>query len=146
MQDFPHHYSVVAKSGVEGDVTLEAQGLPAVASAAPAEFGGPGNRWSPETLLVGAVADCFILTFRAVAQASKFSWISLRCDAEGTLDRVDRVMQFTGFVVRATLRIPAGTDEAQAERMLARSEKGCLISNSLKADARLETKIEIEAA
>jgi uncharacterized OsmC-like protein len=30
--------------------------------------------------------------------------------------------------------------------MLARSEKGCLISNSLKADARLETKIEIEAA
>jgi len=145
MQDFPHHYSVVAESGVEGDVTLDAQGLPTVASAAPAEFGGPGNRWSPETLLVGAVADCFILTFRAVAQASKFSWISLRCDAEGALDRVERVTQFTGFIVRATLRVPAGTDEAQAERLLARAEKACLIRNSLKADSQLETKVEIDA-
>jgi organic hydroperoxide reductase OsmC/OhrA len=37
----------------------------------------PGNAWSPETSLVAAVADCFILTFRGVAQAAKFPWESL---------------------------------------------------------------------
>jgi peroxiredoxin-like protein len=144
MQDFPHHYSVVATSEVEGDVTLESRGLPSMKSAAPAEFGGPGDRWSPETLLVGAVADCFILTFRAVATASKFSWVSLRCDVEGTLDRIDRATQFTGFLVRASLRVPAGTDEAKARRLLERSEQACLISNSLKGESHLEATIEFD--
>jgi organic hydroperoxide reductase OsmC/OhrA len=31
------------------------------------QLGGPGGQWSPETLLVAAAAECFILTFRAVA-------------------------------------------------------------------------------
>ena len=38
-----------------------------------AEFGGPGDLWSPETMLAGAVAGCFILTFRAAARASSAS-------------------------------------------------------------------------
>src|SRR6185437_15854167 len=59
MQPFPHRYEVSARASAEGDVTLESYQLPALKSASPAEFGGPGDRWSPETLLVGAVADCF---------------------------------------------------------------------------------------
>jgi hypothetical protein len=39
--------------------------------AAPAEFGGPGDQWSPESLLAGAIASCFALTFRFVARAQK---------------------------------------------------------------------------
>ena len=65
MQDLPHHYFASAEGTAEGDILLGAPGAPALRSASPAEFGGPGDRWSPETLLVGAVADCFILTFRA---------------------------------------------------------------------------------
>ena len=70
MQPFPHHYAVVAKAETQSDVALEGERLPPIASAPPTEFGGPGDRWSPETLLVAAVADCFILTFRAIAGAS----------------------------------------------------------------------------
>lgn len=146
VQEFPHHYSVVAIADAEGDVALESDRLPSMRSAAPTEFGGPGDRWSPETLLVGAVADCFILTFRAVAEASKFSWVSLRCDVEGTLERVDRVIQFTAFLVRASLRLPAGANEEQARRLLARAERSCLISNSLKGSSHLEIEVELDAA
>src|SRR5687767_1578946 len=40
--EYPHHYSVVAIAGADGEVSLESAGLPALTSAAPAEFGGPG--------------------------------------------------------------------------------------------------------
>jgi len=146
MQELPHRYSVAATAGAQGDVALEAQGLPSLTSAPPAEFGGPGDRWSPETLLVAAAADCFILTFRAIARASKLSWISLRCDVEGTLDRIERATQFTGFQVRASLRVPAGSDEERARRLLEKAERSCLITNSLKAASHLEAVVESEGA
>jgi len=122
---------------------LTADGLPRLQSASPAEFDGPGNRWSPETLLVGAVADCFILTFRAIAKASRVSWISLDCDVTGTLDRVDRVTQFTGFDMRAHLMVPAGEDTDRARQALEKAERNCLISRSLKAAVALDATVEI---
>jgi organic hydroperoxide reductase OsmC/OhrA len=143
MDPYPHHYSVTATSSSEGEVTLESPRLPSLVSAPPAEFGGPGDRWSPETLCVSAVADCFILTFRAIARASKLPWSSLRCDVEGTLDRVDRVAQFTSFLVRASLQVPTGTSEEQALGLLERAEKSCLITNSLKGASHLEAKVEV---
>ena len=145
MQDLPHRYSVAAHADTEGEVNLESARLPALVSAAPSEFGGPGDRWSPETLLVAAVADCYILTFRAVARAAKFSWVSLECEVEGTLDRVERVTQFTEFRVRASLRVPPGTDEEHAQRLLARAEQGCLITRSLKATSHLSATVETGA-
>ncbi len=144
MQPLPHRYAVVASGGAEGEVALAGDRLPALASAAPAEFGGPGDRWSPETLLIAAVADCFLLTFRAIARASKLSFVSLRCEVEGTLDRVERVTQFTAFLVRASLRVPPGANEEQAHRLLERAEQSCLITNSLKGPSRLEATVEVE--
>ena len=143
MQAFPHRYSVVAAAGAEGDVNLEGERLPPLRSAPPTEFGGPGDRWSPETLLVAAVADCFVLTFRSIAHLSKLSWISLTCDVVGTVDRVERVTQFTGFVVRARLRVPVGTNEEQARRLLAKAEETCLVTNSLKAKSHLEAAVDV---
>jgi peroxiredoxin-like protein len=143
MQEFPHFYTVRAAGAVEGDVELTAERLPGLRSASPAEFGGPGDRWSPETFLVGAVADCFILTFRAVARASQLSWTSLRCDATGTLDRSDRLTQFTDVDLRARLTLPAGSDMDRARRALEKAERGCLISNSLKAKVHLESEIDV---
>jgi peroxiredoxin-like protein len=145
MHDFPHRYSAGALARVEGDVVLESERLPSLTSAAPAEFGGPGDQWSPETLLVAAVADCFVLSFRAIAHASKLPWVSLECQVEGTLDRVERVTQFTKFDVRALLRVPPDTNEERAQRLLARAEQSCLISNSLKAQSHLVATVEVAA-
>lgn len=143
MQEYPHRYTVGATAGEEGEITLSSARLPTLASAAPAEFGGPGDRWSPETLLVAAVADCFILTFRAIARLSKLPWSSVTCDVVGTLDRIERMAQFTGFEVRARLVVPAGTNVEQAERLMAKAEQGCLITNSLKATSHLEATVAV---
>lgn len=145
MQPFPHHYAAAARAETQGDVALESARLPALDSAPPAEFGGPGDRWSPETLFVAAVADCFVLTFRAIAGVSRFPWLSLSCDVRGTVDRVDRVTQFTELTVNARLRIPAGGNEEQARRLLAKAEDTCLVTNSLKVRPQLETAVDIES-
>ena len=143
MQPLPHHYVVASAGGPEGDVSLTSDGLPALSSAPPAAFGGPGDRWSPETLLTAAIADCFILTFRAVARAAKLEWVSLRCEVEGTLDRVERVTHFTSFLVRASLKVPAGANEEEARRALERAEHACLITSSIKGSSRLEATVEV---
>jgi organic hydroperoxide reductase OsmC/OhrA len=141
MRAFPHQYTVRAAASPDGDVLLSGEQLTRLASASPAAFGGPGDRWSPETLLVGAVADCFVLTFRAIARVAKMPWIALTCNATGTLDRVDHVSQFTAFVVHASLEVPAGVDQEQARRLMLRAEQTCLVSNSLKASCRFEADV-----
>ena len=141
MHPYPHLYTVQATANPDGDVPVTSAGLPALATAAPAEFDGPGDRWSPETLLVAAVADCYLLSFRGVARANKFAWQSLACAVEGTLNRIESKTRFTHVVVRATLRVPAGTDEAKAVQLMQRADHVCLISNSLVAERRIESTV-----
>lgn len=145
MQPFPHRYVATAKASVNTDVELRAPGLSALHSASPIEFDGPGDRWSPETLLTAAVGDCLILTFRAVARASGLAWTSLDCDVTGTLDRVERTTRFVAFELRVRLRVPAGTDPDRAKRALENAERSCLISNSLSARIYLIPTVEVVA-
>ena len=141
MHPYPHLYAVEASARPEGDVPVTAAGLPALSTAPPAEFDGPGDRWSPETLLVGAVADCFLLSFRGVARANKFAWDRLECSVVGTLEKVEGKTKFTRMLVRATLQVPAGTDAAKAKQLLERAEHVCLISNSLVAERSIEPTV-----
>ncbi|MGD0945810.1 MAG: OsmC family protein [Candidatus Binatia bacterium] len=143
MEAYPHHYAVDASAQATGDVTLSAAGLPALQTAPPSQFDGPGDRWSPETLFVGAVADCFALTFRAVARASNLSWTVLHCAAEGQLDRVEGITRFTQMALRARLTVPPGTNADKARRLLEKAEKACLITNSLAFTPTLSCEIEI---
>ena len=143
MQAFPHHYTVETSGSGTGDVELKADGLPTLRSVSPIQFDGPGDRWSPETLLVAAVGDCLILTFRAVARASGFAWTSLECDVTGTLDRVERTTRFVAFEVRARLHVPSGTDPDRARQVLEKAERSCLISNSLSGTIHLIPMIEV---
>ena len=146
MQEFPHHYPVAAKATSDSTVELASPGLVDLQSAAPAEFGGPGDQWSPETLLVASLADCFILTFKAIARASKMEWLSLRCDVVGDLDKIGRTTQFTSFRVKATLDVPEGTREEKALKLLEMAEKSCLITNSLKAESHLQADVRVLTA
>ena len=146
MQAYPHHYNVQASSTIDSDVNINSDDLPTLQSAPPKQFGGAGDRWSPETLLVAAIADCFILTFKAIARASNFSWDSLSCDVEGVLDRADGVTQFVEFTLEAHLSINGQQDgavelEDKANRLLNKAKKSCLITQSLKAQTHLSTRI-----
>lgn len=141
MQPYPHHYTASASGPAAGFVTVSAPALPSIETASPPEFGGPAGIWSPETLLTAAVADCFILTFRAVARAARFEWSALECRVEGTLERIEGQSRFTSFATNARLMVPPGSDMAKARRLLEQAEHGCLIANSLHAERALLTEV-----
>jgi len=143
MQTFPHHYNATATGAARGDIALTAERLPTLRSASPPEFDGPGDRWSPETLLVAAIGDCLILTFRAVARASGLAWTSLECGVTGTLDRVERTTRFVSFEIRALLQVPNGTDPDRARHALEKAEQHCLLSNSLSGAVHLIPMIDV---
>lgn len=146
MQDLPHRYRLEATARPEGNVTLSSAGLPSLESAPPAEFDGPGDQWSPESLLLAAVADCFVLSFRTLAANSDLQWSNLRCSAEGVLDRMEGGMRFTEIHLRAELTTLEGEKLDRAQRLLDRAEKICLVSNSLVTPVHLETEITEGAA
>lgn len=143
MQDLPHHYVAVATVTPEAYAELTSPGLDSLESAGPSEFGGPGNLWSPETLLAAAVADCFVLSFKAIARASRFDWLEISCAVDAKLERIEKVTKFTEIIERVTLRLPAGSNEEKARRLLEKAEHACLITNSLTAETRLEIEVEI---
>jgi len=141
MHPYPHRYRATANAESAGRVSVSSPGLSSLETAPPPEFGGPGGAWSPETLLCAAVADCFILTFRAVARAARFEWQELECRVEGVLERVAGASQFTRYTTIARLGVPAGADAERARRLLEQAEHGCLIANSLQGTRALEIEV-----
>jgi organic hydroperoxide reductase OsmC/OhrA len=137
MHPFPHRYAVSALAVPAGVVTLRSRELEDIQSSAPPEFGGPEGNWSPETLLVAAVADCFVLSFRAIASASRLEWLEIDCGGEGVLEKTDTGTRFTHINLEVRLRVPPGADVARAERLLEKAEKACLVSNSLNSEVHL---------
>lgn len=141
MQGLPHEYAATATSTVESLVTASIEGQPDLDIAPPSGFGGPGDIHSPEDLQVAAVGSCFILSFKAIARASKLEWEALKVTVTGTLDQLDRQVQFTKFMTHAELKLAPGASREKAERLLEKAEQSCFITNSLKAETALEVVI-----
>jgi len=144
MQGYPHHYLASASGGNEGSVIVSGEGLPDLDTASPPQFGGPEGIWSPETMISATVANCFILSFRAIARASKFEWTSLECNVDGVLERPERVTFFTKFNIHAILHVPDGARAELAQRLLEKSEQICLITASMKSEIVLTTDIQVD--
>jgi len=143
MHPFPHHYTVNASIRPDGDVPLSTEGVRIIESSAPKEFDGPGNQWSPEGLLTASVADCFVLSFRAIATGSKFSWQRLEARTQGTLDRVEGKMRFTRFETQAKLHVPPGADIERGKKLLEKAELTCLVANSLNGERHLTVEVVV---
>jgi peroxiredoxin-like protein len=141
MKPLPHRYEVELSGTPTGYATACAAGMPDLRSAPPADFGGPGDAWSPEHLFMAAIETCLLFTLRAVARASNLQFSSLAVSGAGTVDRQAGVTRFTEVVLRAKLVVPEGTDKERAHRILEKAEKSCLVSASISTPIRMESEI-----
>ena len=107
VQTLPHSYIVTGVGTPDSDPDIFSDRLPVLRTALPAEFGGTGEQWSPETLLVAAVADCFLLTFRGVSRARQ----SL---ARQVLERAESTCLITNSL-KASCRLEATIDVADLQ-------------------------------
>jgi len=114
---------------------------PSIDFDAPPEFQGEAGFWTPEHFLLAAVSACFITTFRAIAELSKFSAEALDVQTEGTIEKAESGLQFTRIILRPTLTVSAGSDRDRAVRLLEKAERSCIISRSLRAEVRMEPNV-----
>jgi peroxiredoxin-like protein len=141
MEQLPHTYNVEVSAKPDNAVSIVATDLPALAAAPPRQFGGPGDQWSPEDLLMASLASCFVLSFRAVANMNQLNWTDLKVEASGELDKVERVTRFTRVTISAYLIVGAEEDAGKAERFLQKAEASCFISNTLNCEIHLESEV-----
>ena len=143
MQPLPHRYAVDLVSGPTGHAILSAPGLPSMRTAPPREFDGPGDAWSPEHLLLGAVETCFLFTFRAVARAQKLDFAEVEVRAEGVLGRDGSTTRFLDITLRPRITVLHMADREAAFRAVARAEHACLVSASLAMPVRVDPEIVV---
>ncbi len=144
MKELPHIYQVSAKSQLTSHLNLNIDNLPSLEIAAPIGFNGPGDVWSPEDLFISSIASCTVLSFKAIARASKLDWISIECFSEGVLDRLEGKTQFTKVNTKVKLVIPKEASKDKAEKLIIKAEASCLISNSITAKSHIESDIYFE--
>ena len=90
--------------------------------------------WSPEHLFTAAVNSCFMTTFLSIAENSHLEFKTFTCDASGILDQIDGKFLMTAVTLNPRLIIYKEEDKEKAIRILVKSEKACLISNSINAN------------
>jgi organic hydroperoxide reductase OsmC/OhrA len=139
-----HEYHVVAW-GISGQTGIaKSDSAPnAIHFAAPAQFGGLKGRWTPEDLLIAALASCFTTTFQAIAESSKFECTDLEVEAEGAVRQARTGYKFNEIVIRAHLTIPCEDKRERAICLLHKTKELCLVSRALAIAQRFETRIKI---
>lgn len=112
--------------------------------ATPPEFAkGMPNIWSPEHLLVAAVNSCLMTTFLAIAENSKLEFISFDSKAVGKLEIIDGKYIISEIELQPIVVISDIADKERTERVLVKSEKVCLISNSIKSTIIFKPEIKV---
>jgi organic hydroperoxide reductase OsmC/OhrA len=111
--------------------------------AAPPQFGGLEGRWSPEDLLLSAVAGCFTTTFRVLAEYSKWEYLDLQVEALGSVEKVDSGYSFTRIVVRPLLKILGEPERERGLHLLHKANNLCLVSRALAVAQAFEPVVEV---
>ena len=140
-----HHYEVdlVWTSDRKGTISSPVLNS-SIEVATPPEFpnGIPGI-WSPEHLLVAAVNSCYMTTFLAIAENFKLAFESLDCKAVGLLEQPEGKYLITTVLLKPVLVINDEHNAEKAMRVLEKTEKACLISNSIKANIKLDAVVKV---
>ena len=110
--------------------------------ATPPQFPkGVEGVWSPEHFFTAAVNSCFMTTFLAIAENSRLEFKEFNCNAVGVLDQIEGKFLMTEVVLNPILIITKEEDKEKALRVLDKSEKACLISNSITSKVSLNPTV-----
>jgi peroxiredoxin-like protein len=142
-----HQFRVVAwwASGRTG-LAKSSSAPNAIHFTSPPAFGGLEGRWTPEDLLLGAVAGCYTTTFRALAEYSKLEYADFQVQVEGVIKKTDSGYSFTEVVIRPNLTISVEQEQTRALRLLQKAKTLCLVSRTLSIEQRFEPHVQVSEA
>lgn len=108
--------------------------------AIPPEFEGPGLGYSPEDLYALALMNCFIATFKFVAEKSRLEFQALEAEALLTVDKGERASPWMQKVeIHISLKGAAQPERALA--LLEKTKKNCMIINSVQTEVAFHFQV-----
>jgi organic hydroperoxide reductase OsmC/OhrA len=131
------------EKGRRGSVTSPDVSDPITVATPPEFHKGEPNIWSPEHLFVTAANSCLMTTFLAIAENSKLDFLSFESKATGKLETIDGTTMITEIELRPKVAVREEKDRDKALRVIEKSEKACLISNSMKSRMILTPEVTI---
>jgi organic hydroperoxide reductase OsmC/OhrA len=109
-----------------------------------AELGGLQGRWTPEQLLLCALAGCFTTTFHEMARASKFDFTDLEVEIEGSVRRNRSAgCNFNEILIRPRLTVQSEEQREAGFNLLRKTKAVCMISRAITVPQTLEPSVEI---
>ena len=138
-----HTYRVTAwwVAGQNG-ITRSDSAPNAIHFTVPPQFGGMEGRWSPEDMFLSSLASCFTTSFNAIAEYSKFEYVDLEVEVEGTVAKTATGYRFTGVIIRSKLKIAEESDQPRALDLLNKTKNLCLVSRALSIPQELQPQVE----
>ena len=110
------------------------------------ELGGLQGRWTPEQLLLCALAGCFTTTFQAVARSAQFEYTDLEVEVEGSVSRNKTGCNFTEIFLRPKLTVQAEEEFEAGLSLLRRTKSVCMISRAIAVPQTMEPLVEVAKA
>ena len=108
-----------------------------------AELGGLQGRWTPEQLLLCALAGCFTTTFHDVARSAKFDFTDLEVEIEGSVRRSRTAgCNFNEILIRPRLTVSFDEQRETGLALLRRAKSICMISRAITVPQTLEPTVE----
>lgn len=106
------------------------------------ELGGLEGRWTPEQLLLCALAGCFTTTFQDVARSVKFDYTDLEVEAEGVVRRSKGGCNFSEIILRPRLTVHSEGEFEAGLGLLRKAKALCLISRAITVPQTLDPHVE----
>jgi organic hydroperoxide reductase OsmC/OhrA len=126
-----------------GNHRVELEGRPVLEVSAAPQYRGDGSKPNPEELFLASLASCQMLTYLALAARAGVDVLSYEDRAEATVAIADRKMRVTEVVLRPSIRVAAGTDEAKARSLVGSAHEGCFIANSVACEVHTDAEIVV---
>ena len=108
-----------------------------------AELGGLQGRWTPEQLLLSALAGSFTTTFSDVAHTAKFGYTDLEVEIEGCVHRNRNPgCNFSEILIRPRLTVVSEEQREAGLALLRKTKAQCMISRAISVQQTLEPVVE----
>lgn len=120
-------------------VVIQESEVGEIHASAARPFRGDAAKWNPETLLLGALAECHVLSYLHAAATGGLVVTGMTCAAEGTLEvDSDGAGRFASITLRPEVALRDEADRARADELHAEAHRMCFIANSISAPITVE--------
>lgn len=115
-------------------VVLQHPAVGEIQASAARAFRGDEAKWNPELLLLGALAQCHVLSYLHTAVQAGVVVTGMTCGAEGVLEvDADGAGRFASLMLTPAVTLQDEADRERAEALHAEAHRMCFIANSISA-------------